>query len=258
MDDIIAGIKAHPVIVAVAVIIVAALGLYVSKQSAAAGQSAATGGGNATGFAGGGAASPIDPNAAAISEAAISAGATNVQTLASLIGLEDTTQAGLTSSLASTAAGTYATEVGGNVALGESANNRDVALATLDAQEQEAQDANSTSLGLASISAQAAAAAAATAAAVASAAANNRGNQGGTTTQSQNLPDIKPALDGTTGSATVANTGASNAVGGQAQSQAQQAAKQGAAYVQQQEGQITSFPQLVNFLFGWTKVFAHI
>ncbi len=74
-------------------------------------------------------AAPIDPNAAAISEAAIGAGVSNLGTIAQLIGLTDTNRTALTGSLAQTSAAR-------DVALYQTGATRDVALAQTDAARE--------------------------------------------------------------------------------------------------------------------------
>lgn len=100
-------------------------------------------------FAGGGAARPIDPYAAAISQAAISAGSQNLSTIAGLVGLEDSNASDLAGNLASVSAGRdvaiYGYGASRDTALGESRDSltsslastaaaRDVGLATIGAQ----------------------------------------------------------------------------------------------------------------------------
>jgi hypothetical protein len=113
-------LEKHPLWIALAVVAVALLAF----MQRSGGQQA-----QGYSFAGGGAAAPIDPNAAAIEEAAIQAGSTNVSTLASLLGLENTNQAALTGSLASTSAAR-------DVSLSQTAAARDVGLAGIAAQEE--------------------------------------------------------------------------------------------------------------------------
>lgn len=114
MSDMFAEAKEHPAIILGAVGIVVVLALM-NRSSGSQAQPT---------FAGGGAAAGIDPNAAAIEEAAISAGQSNVQSLASLIASENQTGAELTGSLAQTEAG---------VTIAESTNAAQVAAAQINA-----------------------------------------------------------------------------------------------------------------------------
>jgi hypothetical protein len=113
-------LEKHPLWIALAVVAVALLA-FIQRGNSGNQQSYT--------FAGGGAAAPIDPNAAAIEEASISAGSTNFATLASLIGLEDSNRTALTGSLAQTSAAR-------DVAMGQTSAARDVSLAGIAADEE--------------------------------------------------------------------------------------------------------------------------
>jgi hypothetical protein len=113
-------LEKHPLWIALAVVAVALLAFL--QRGNSGNQQDYT-------FAGGGAAAPIDPNAAAIEEASISAESTNFATLASLIGLEDSNRTALTGSLAQTSAAR-------DVAMGQTSAARDVSLAGIAADEE--------------------------------------------------------------------------------------------------------------------------
>lgn len=86
-ESLIETVEAHPAIIGALVVGVAILA-YMNRGSSAPEAREYT-------FAGGGAARAIDPNAAAIEMAAISAGQANVSTISQLIGLQDTNSASL-------------------------------------------------------------------------------------------------------------------------------------------------------------------
>ncbi len=89
-------IEKHPVVVALAVTLVAFLAWMQSRNQPATVTEYT--------FAGGGKARAIDPNAAAIEQAAIQAGVANLGTIAQLVGLQDSNSAALRGSLAQTEA----------------------------------------------------------------------------------------------------------------------------------------------------------
>lgn len=124
----------HPLAIAGAIAVVAVLA-YVSSRN-----QPATTTSTEYGFAGGGQAAPIDPNAAAIEEAAITAGSRGVSTIASLLGLEDTNNANLTASLAGTTAAAQVAETQSANALAASLAQtqaqRDTSLAETAAQQE--------------------------------------------------------------------------------------------------------------------------
>lgn len=94
LEEIAGEVKKNPAWLFAAVAVVALLA-YLSSRNSVPQQAT---------FAGGGAAAPVDPQAAAIEEAAIGAGQANVNTLASLIGQENSNQSALAGSLAQTSA----------------------------------------------------------------------------------------------------------------------------------------------------------
>lgn len=119
----------HPWLIGGLVLLVALIAYLQSRNSAPATTEYT--------FAGGGTAKGIDPEASAISQAAISAGVANISTVAQLAGLYDTNQASLSGELARTGA------------------ERDVSLAQTSAARETslAQTGAARTLGLASISA---------------------------------------------------------------------------------------------------------
>lgn len=119
LGGISAEVEKHPGLFALAIGLVAILAYVQSRNS---GPTYVEGS-----YAGGGTAAPIDPAVAAIEQARINAGAENVQTLASLVGLENTNQNALSASLAQTGAAR-------DVSLAQTAAERDAALAGIAAQ----------------------------------------------------------------------------------------------------------------------------
>lgn len=134
-------VEKHPALIALAVAFVAFLAWMQSRNQPVTTREYT--------FAGGGAARAIDPNAAAISEAAISAGVANLGAVAQLVGLQDSNHSALTASLTQTGAsrdlGLAETEASRTTGLASisaalrsslfaTEANRDVSLAGIDAQ----------------------------------------------------------------------------------------------------------------------------
>lgn len=136
MGELAALVKKHPEFIGLAVIVVIVLAWMQSRNG---GGSAPDYSGGEVSFTGGGVARPpLDPNAAAIEEARISAGSTNLTTLSQLyLGLNQAsyerdieqgrTSASLSASLAQTEAARHAVDV---------ASTTDIATARIGADEQ--------------------------------------------------------------------------------------------------------------------------
>lgn len=142
MSDATTFLKERPVIAGGIVLAVALLAYLASRKN---------GSGDDTAYAfRGDAAAAIDPNAAAISQAAISAGTANIQTIAGLAGLQDTNANALNAQLAQTSAArdVSLSGISANLraALFSTEAQRDESLAQTAAGVTVAQDANATAL----------------------------------------------------------------------------------------------------------------
>lgn len=164
MSDLGEVVKEHPMVLAAGVVLVAALAYHASRASSG-GTVMVTSNGTPT----------TDPNAAAVQEATIQAGAQNVQTLASLIANTTQTGAQRDVALATTEAQQEATDRATNAAvtLGLAQTDAQRAVAAFTAQAQADATAAETRLGLASINANQTTALAQTAANKAVARAND-------------------------------------------------------------------------------------
>jgi hypothetical protein len=137
MGELAALVKKHPEFIGLAVIAVIVIAYLQSRGNGGGG--APSDAGDSVTFTGGGVARPpLDPNAAAIEEARISAGSTNLTTLSQLVlGLNQAqfekdvqqgqTSAALSASLAQTEAQRHAVDV---------ASSTDISLANINASEQ--------------------------------------------------------------------------------------------------------------------------
>jgi hypothetical protein len=134
-------IKQHPLIVIGAIAVVLLL-ILISRS----GQQTAT-------FAGGGAAAPIDPNAAAISEAAISAGQANLTEIAQLIGANHASDDDLASTLGQShdalSASLAQTSAARDVSLAQTSAARDVSLEQIASNERTTNYSTSVAAGVA-------------------------------------------------------------------------------------------------------------